>query len=136
MSKEDKIAADTSNDVVVIAQVFHSNQTDKDYTDNLSIVTISPSEELPPPVASLSVSQSASDVSPTIGSEITLTTRVKNIGPATATGVVIKVSIPARFEILEENNTKGDFVPSTSFWTIGDIQAHGEETLYLTVRIH
>jgi uncharacterized repeat protein (TIGR01451 family) len=83
----------------------------------------------------LSLTHTASDLSPDLNSTITLTTVVHNDGPYDASSVTVKVSLPAEYEYIQNNPDTGSYDPSIGEWTIGNLANGSSVSLRITVNI-
>jgi uncharacterized repeat protein (TIGR01451 family) len=86
------------------------------------------------PSADLALSGSTSSTTPVVGTEVTLTTQVSNLGPTAASGV--KVSFAAAGEISYVSDTGGgSFDLGTATWTVASLASGATATLQIVVRI-
>ncbi|HEU4402866.1 MAG TPA: DUF4347 domain-containing protein, partial [Candidatus Polarisedimenticolia bacterium] len=120
------------------AQVQASGQADPDSTpgngvgngeDDQASVTLTPVA-----VADLSLTKSASSLTPNVGSNVTFTITVSNAGPSGATGVTVTDLLPAGFSFVSSAGP-GTYNSGTGLWTIGAIANAGSATLTITATV-
>lgn len=84
----------------------------------------------------LQISLSTSNSRPTIDQLITLTAVVKNNGPANASGVVAKISLPDSLKYRGNEPDAGtSYTPASGLWTIGNLNAGASIKLTLKVQV-
>jgi len=86
--------------------------------------------------ADLSVSKTADVTSTSAGSTIHYTIAVKDLGPATSTGVVATDTLPTGLTFVSETSTEGSYASSTGLWTIGTLAASSTATLNITALVN
>ena len=69
----------------------------------------------------LEILKSVDNEHPEIGSSVTYTLTVSNIGPGVATGVQAQDLFPAGMTLVSANPDLGSFDPTTGVWTIGEL---------------
>jgi uncharacterized repeat protein (TIGR01451 family) len=119
------------------AEIVSAAQGDPDSTpgngvpgeDDIASVTVTPA------LIDLSVRGSIDNQAPKVGDIVTVTFRVNNFGPATATGVSLATVIPTGVTLVENTTTRGAFDPASQIWTVGTIAAGQTETLTLTYSV-
>ncbi|MCK9280632.1 MAG: choice-of-anchor A family protein, partial [Melioribacteraceae bacterium] len=85
--------------------------------------------------ADLEVSKTASKTSLNDGDIFTYTVKVKNNGPASATGVAVTDIIPGGLEFLSYTATQGTYDYSTGLWTVGILSNGGTAELTISVKV-
>jgi uncharacterized repeat protein (TIGR01451 family) len=96
-------------------------------------------EVLPAPAqpADLLITKQVSQSSVALGSNVSFTLTVQNIGPGSAIGVSVLDSLIAADPTLLQGAptpSQGSFNSATGLWTIGDLAAGGTATLVITVK--
>jgi len=122
--------------IVNTAQVWTADQIDPDSTpgnsraseDDQATVSINAGG-----LANLSLTQTASNMAPTLGTNVTLTITVTNAGPNTATGVTVKDLLSAG--LLYVTNSAGLYTATNGIWTIGTLNVGASTTLVITVTV-
>ena len=82
----------------------------------------------------LSIALSSTPSSPAVGSNVTLTVTVSNLGSNDATGVVASVELPNGLTYGSDDGG-GSFNPGTAQWTIGALAASATATLQITATV-
>lgn len=70
-----------------------------------------------------------------VGETVTFTIVVSNSGPATATNVSVRDSLPAGLTFVSATPSQGTFNPATGLWTVGTIAANGNATIQIRVTL-
>jgi large repetitive protein len=83
--------------------------------------------------ADLSLTKTASPTKVEIGGQVTYTLTLRNAGPDTATGVVVRDQLPAGVSYVRHRG--GTYDPDTGAWTVGTIGVGEARTLKITVRV-
>ncbi|TWU03904.1 SpaA isopeptide-forming pilin-related protein [Neorhodopirellula pilleata] len=76
------------------------------------------------PIIDLSLSKTVDPSRPSVGSEVTFTLTATNAGPDTATGVVVRDTLPVGFQFVSADPSPA-FVSNDGIWTVGTL-ASGE----------
>ena len=126
---------DSLGDKVNTAEVTASDVFDPDSTpgngstteDDLDSATVSPRS------ADISVTKTASNGTPFIGSEITYTVTLNNDGPDSALGVVVTDLLPANLTYQSSVPSLGTYDAGTGLWTVGTVDAGSAPTLDIVV---
>lgn len=105
------------------------NQTDPVSTNNSSTATVTPSA-----VADLEVTKTVNNTTPDVGSTVTFTITAKNIGPSTATGVIVNDVLPAGFSLTGATASVGTWTAPN--WTIGSLALNATATLSITATVN
>ncbi len=86
--------------------------------------------------ADLSISKTANNLNPSVGSQVTYTLQVNNNGPNDATGVNVVDQIPSGLTFISATASQGIYNPSTGQWTIGNLANGGKVTLQITATVN
>jgi len=116
------------------AEVIAADQSDVDSTpgnnaaneDDKSSITLTPA------TADLSLTKTASTLSPNFGESVTFTLGVANAGPDAATGVTIVDLLPAELAFVSANPSLGTYDAGTGIWNLGSLASAGRATLVIT----
>ena len=117
------------------AEITASNQPDPNSTPGNNIATEDDQASVTIAVVSadLSLTKTASNASPNVGSNVTFTVNVRNSGPNAATGVTVRDQLPAGMMFVSASSTpavpSGGYDSITGIWTIGAIAVNGTATL-------
>ncbi|TWU57755.1 DUF11 domain-containing protein [Rubripirellula reticaptiva] len=116
------------------AEVTAADQTDIDSAPDNNVATEDDqaSVAITTPVADLSLTKTVDNARPNVNDEVLFTVAVTNVGPDTATGVVVTDLLPAGLTVISSTVNAGTYVDATGRWTIGNV-AIGE-TPTLTIR--
>jgi gliding motility-associated-like protein/uncharacterized repeat protein (TIGR01451 family) len=83
----------------------------------------------------LSISKTASNTTPFIGTEVTFTIIANNINILNGTGVVINELLESGFTYVSSSATSGSYDNITGLWTIGNMNSGSIDTLTITVTV-
>lgn len=90
----------------------------------------------PPPGADLSLNASTADLSPEIGSTITFTYDVSNLGPDAATGVTAQINMPSGLNYVSHTGP-GTYSSGTGLWTLpASIASSSTSSLIITATVN
>jgi choice-of-anchor A domain-containing protein/uncharacterized repeat protein (TIGR01451 family) len=113
-----------------VAAITHSDQVDPDTADNTARVVVTPQQ------ADLAISSFVSDPTPNVGETGFFTVTVDNLGPNTATGVVVKGDpFPAGLTLVSAEPSQGTYDPATGLWSVGSVAVSQEATLKVFARV-
>src|SRR5262249_38419973 len=87
------------------------------------------------PDADLRVGVAVSNPAPAVGSLITYTIAVTNLGPSPADNAAIHDSMPAGVAFVSATTSQGTFDQATGTWTLGVIPVTETETLSIVARV-
>ncbi len=89
----------------------------------------------PPPAADLRIIKSASAPAVTVGSALTYTLVVSNLGPNTATGVTVRDTLPPGVTLISTSQPgwQGSVANGIITWTTGSLAAGASSALTITV---
>jgi uncharacterized repeat protein (TIGR01451 family) len=111
------------------ATITHSDQFDPDPGNNSSSVTVTP------PMVNLVLVKKVNQSQVMFGSKVTFTFVVRNLGPDTATGVVVRDPFPRGLVFVSAAvPSQGTYNPRTGVWTVGTLASGASATLRLTFR--
>jgi uncharacterized repeat protein (TIGR01451 family) len=88
-----------------------------------------------PPVADISITQTASNIKPSYLEDVTFTINVTNLGPSTAENVVVGDWLDGNYLIWVSDDSEGSYDHDTGFWTIGSIDSGEIKTLHIIAKI-
>jgi uncharacterized repeat protein (TIGR01451 family) len=74
--------------------------------------------------------------SPALNDNVTFTITIRNQGPGTATGVIVRDIIPVGLVFVESSSTQGSYeATKLGYWTIGTLEPGQTETLTITTTV-
>src|SRR5262249_44562597 len=112
--------------------IAHSDQFDSDLTNNTDSITATPVI----PTADLVLSKTADQPRAYVGSTVTYTFIIRDLGPDAATGVVVSDPFPAGLVIVSFNPpSQGSYDPVAGIWTVGTLASGAVATLQVTARV-
>jgi uncharacterized repeat protein (TIGR01451 family) len=82
----------------------------------------------------LSVTKTASSLTPTIGQQVTFTIVASNAGPGAATGVTVNDQIPAGYTLISATPSTGTW--SSPHWNIGNLASGASATMTVTATVN
>jgi uncharacterized repeat protein (TIGR01451 family) len=85
--------------------------------------------------ADIGVAKIASSGTVTVGSNVTFTITVSNLGPSNATGVHVSDPLPAGLTYVTSTPSQGSYTSGTGDWNIGAIANGNSATLSLTATV-
>ena len=88
-----------------------------------------------PTDADLSLTKTVDNSTPDVDDTVVFTLTVSNLGPATATGVVLTDILPTGFTYVSDSSG-GAYNPVTGLWSPGSIAAGGSLTLNITATVN
>jgi uncharacterized repeat protein (TIGR01451 family) len=112
-----------------IAAVKHADQFDPDLSENQAGATETPQQ------ADLYLAKTVDNPMPHVGDTITFTVTLTNLGPDTATNVVVRDQLPAGLTFVSATPSQGNYNPTTGVWTVGDVAPGTPQTLLLSARV-
>ena len=95
-----------------VANVSHSDQYDTNLANNSANVTETPQ------LADLAVTKSVDNAAPRLGTNVTFTINLHNIGPDAATHVAVADLLPPGLSYVSALPSQGNYDPSTGTWTV------------------
>ena len=84
--------------------------------------------------ADLAITKTASNLKPQIGTTFNYTIEVSNLGPDTASNVVVNDLLQAGVQY-QSDTSGGAYVPGTGIWTIGPMNTGDRQTLTITALV-
>ncbi len=105
------------------------SQTDPNSSNNCA------NAQVPEALADLAISKVASVASPNVGDTVTFTVNVTNLGPNTATGVVVNDAVPNGYTVTSSVPSTGTSYASPT-WTIGSLALNATATLTINSRVN
>jgi uncharacterized repeat protein (TIGR01451 family)/fimbrial isopeptide formation D2 family protein len=106
-----------------------SDTTDPNPDNNTDDSTVTPLQ------ADLAVTKVVNDPTPNVGDTITFTIQVANLGPDTATNVVVNDLLPAGLTYVSHSEEQGSYVPGTGVWTVGTVTQSLSPVLVIRARV-
>ena len=79
--------------------------------------------------ADLSLAKSVSNAVPNVGDTITFTVTLTNLGPDTATDVLVQDFLPSGLTFVSAVTSQGIYFPATGVWTLGSVAVGTPQTL-------
>ena len=113
------------------ATISQSDQFDPDTINNTASVTVTPQ----PDVADLAVKKVANTPQVILGQLVTFTITVRNLGPDSATNVIVTDQLPAGLVFVSAQSSRGTYNPETGRWHIPALSANGIATLRITAEV-
>ncbi|WP_350288344.1 gliding motility-associated C-terminal domain-containing protein [uncultured Croceitalea sp.] len=111
-----------------------SNDTIDDLNDGL-IDDDEASITVEPQSTDISLQKTVNNPRPSIGSEITFTITLTNIGSGRATNIGIEELLPRGYRFISANASVGDFDVQENFWEIAVLETSESATLELVVEV-
>ena len=84
--------------------------------------------------ADLEMLKVVDDDEPLMGSHVTFTLTVNNLGPSNASGVVVTDLLPSGYTHVSDDGA-GAYIPGTGIWTIGSLAYNASATLNITALV-
>jgi uncharacterized repeat protein (TIGR01451 family) len=94
--------------------------TDPDPGNNTATVQVVPTFQ-----ADVAVDKTITSTSPLVGTGVTFTTVVSNLGPHAARSVRVRDVVPSGYELQWSMATQGAYDSATGMWAVGDLAAGG-----------
>jgi uncharacterized repeat protein (TIGR01451 family) len=114
------------------ASINHADQFDPDLINNTASITITPLV----PKADLVLSKTADQSQAAVGTNVTYTFIIRNLGPDTATGVTVTDPFPAGLVFVSAAvPSQGTYDPVTGIWSVGTLVNGTVATLSVTARV-
>ncbi len=90
---------------------------------------------LTPLLADLEVVKTVDNASANVGDQVTFTVTLRNLGPDTATGVVVDDPLPAGLTFVGATASQGTYDDATGHWAVGTVAVGATRTLTLTATV-
>lgn len=88
------------------------------------------------PGTDLAVTKTVSNALPAVGSQITYTINLANVGSTTANNITILDVLPSGLTFVKAQATLGTYNKTTGIWTVGTLPRGGSAVLQLTVTVN
>ena len=111
------------------ATISHSDQTDGNPGNNSASATVTPQQ------ADLSLSKTVSNANPTVGTNVTFTVTLRNLGPDPATNVTVNDLLPAGLTFVSATPSQGSYNSGTGVWTVGTVTTATQQTLQIQATV-
>ncbi|MCR9296254.1 MAG: DUF11 domain-containing protein, partial [bacterium] len=111
------------------AQIREADQTDTNLENNQASATIEA------PLADLSLTKTANNLTPNVDDNVTFTITLNNSGPDTATGVEVTDRLPNGLTYVSHTATSGTYNQNTGLWNVGSLNANGNSTLTIVATL-
>ncbi len=123
---------DTTGNKALLAQVTASNLADPDSTPNNNVAAEDDQATALVNVTSadLSLTKTASTVTPSVGQNVTFTLQVRNTGPDPASGVNVRDLLPAGLNFVSASPASA-YDQATGIWTIGALASNTTSSLQI-----
>ena len=133
-SQSPSISADGQM-VAFESQADNLSTQDNDLYRNIYVRELAASSTEPPTAADLSVSMTASNVTPTVGDEVTYAVTVANGGPNAAGEILVGGQLPWGPSLVSATPSQGSYQSETGLWTVGSIAAGASATLQIVGKV-
>ena len=111
------------------ASISHSDQFDLNTANNTGSATETPQQ------ADLALAKIVSNPSPNVGTTITFTVTLTDVGPSTATNVTVQDALPAGLTLVSFTPSQGTYNPGTGVWTVGTVTPGTPQTLQIQATV-
>jgi uncharacterized repeat protein (TIGR01451 family) len=108
-------------------QSFASEQACVDFVNGGGVPVSTP--------ADLWLSKTVSNATPNVGDTITFTVTVKDLGPATATGVQVTDLLPGGLTFVLATPSQGSYSDITGVWDVGTVNTTTPQTLQIQAQV-
>ncbi|MCZ7646853.1 MAG: C25 family cysteine peptidase [Planctomycetota bacterium] len=127
----------TTGAKTLTAQVANTLLPDVDSTPNNNVPTEDDqaSVTVTPGLIDLSLTETVSNPTPVLGTDVVLTLTLRNDGPNTATGVTVRGTLPEGLVLVSATGTGGSSYSTATgngIWTVGTLNSGGVVTLQIT----
>lgn len=120
-------------DLVNTALVENLDQEDPDSTNDQSSVVINPPDEQD--LADLAIDKNANLDNAPLGSLVTFEVRVRNLGPDTATDVVVDDQSTAGLLFVSSTQSQGTYDAGAGSWDVGSLASGDEASIFMTFQV-
>jgi uncharacterized repeat protein (TIGR01451 family) len=117
----------SGNDTVIVQICDDGTPLPANCIGDTIFITVLP--QVVPPTANLSVVKIISDMNPNVGSTVIFTISASNLGPDTATNVVVNDLLPSGYTFQTFNVTSGSYSGVNGNWSLGTLPNGGTATL-------
>jgi uncharacterized repeat protein (TIGR01451 family) len=111
------------------ATITHSDQFDPNAGNNTASMGVTPQR------ADLVMTKTVSDTTPNVGDTISYTVTARDVGPDTATGVIVQDLLPSGMAFVSATPSRGTYNAVTGAWTIGTVDPSTAETLAIEATV-
>jgi large repetitive protein len=128
---------DTLGEKVNVAEVTAADQPDPNSTpgNNDPDENDQDSVTVTPQAIDLELTKSVNNATPDLGSNVTFTIDVSNLGPSQATGVEVTDLLPAGLTFVSSTPSQGSYDAATGVWLVGTVDASANATLELVATV-
>ncbi len=85
------------------------------------------------PLIDIQVGQTVNNSAPAVSQNVVFTVTAKNLGPATANGVILNSNLPAGLNFVSSTPSQGTYTLGTGAWSVGTLASGATATLVLTM---
>jgi uncharacterized repeat protein (TIGR01451 family) len=118
----------SGNDYLNVAEVHHSDQFDPVSSNNRAELLVEPQ------IADLAITKTVDEYRPNVGDLVQFTIELRNLGPSTATNVVVSDILPSGLEFVSANPAAA-YDEATGLWTIGSLAYPANTSLQITALV-
>jgi uncharacterized repeat protein (TIGR01451 family) len=111
------------------ASISHSDQFDPNPANNSGSATETPQQ------ADLALAKIVSNPTPNVGTTITFTVTLSDLGPNSATNVTVQDTLPPGLTFLTSTPSQGTYSPGTGVWTVGTVAPGTPQTLQIQATV-
>ncbi|MEO0902542.1 MAG: DUF11 domain-containing protein, partial [Bacteroidota bacterium] len=132
------VQVNSTGDYSNVAEVIASIERDPDSTPGNNILSEDDQDEqsvTPRVLADISISKTASDLTPSVGDQVVFTITVNNAGPNEAANLVVEDVLASGFLFVSANASTGNYNDATGAWSLSSLASGATETLQITVEV-
>ena len=111
------------------SNVSHSDQFDPNLGNNQAAAFLDPQS------ANLAVFKTVDNARPAVGSTVSFTVTVNNLGFDDATNVSVTDALPSGLTFVSSTPGQGSYDPTTGVWTVGTVSPNAAQTLVLMATV-
>ncbi|HET7063447.1 MAG TPA: DUF11 domain-containing protein [Rudaea sp.] len=111
------------------AAITHGDQSDPNLANNSASATVTPLQ------ADLAIAKTVDNPAPGVGNTVTFTVTLSNIGPDSATNVIVTDLLPAGLAFVSATPSQGTYASATGVWTAGTIATSSSASLSLAATV-
>ncbi|MEO8053919.1 MAG: hypothetical protein ABI768_02120 [Acidobacteriota bacterium] len=90
---------------------------------------------VPTGVADIAVTKTVSNPAPAVGTNVTFTITVSDLGPSDASGVAVTDVLPSGLTFVSAAPSQGAYTAATGVWTVGSVANGGSATLAIVATV-
>ncbi|WP_168222157.1 SdrD B-like domain-containing protein [Aquisphaera giovannonii] len=125
-----KAVVSSPSAATMTATILGSSTYDPASSNNSASVSVTPRQ------VDVAITKSVDVAQPNVGGAVVLTTRVRNLGPDAATGIVVLSPVGAGLTIVSVSAPAGTtYNQATGVWTVGSLAPSGQLTLAVTATV-